>query len=500
MEVGNYQIIRPLAEGGMGTVWLAQHTLLGYPVVIKSLHPQYVQREDLRQRFFTEARLLAQLQHPSIVRLYDFTIQDGVPYIIMEYVEGKSLDTLLARKRGLPLKATQRLLLPVLAALSYLHERNIVHRDIKPSNIMVLPSGEGKLIDFGIAKSLQEDLRLTQTGFQIGTALYMAPEQIQGLSVSPRTDLYAIGLIAYECLFGKYPWEWEGLTAFQLYQRLLSDPPSFPEWAPPSWKSFFQQALAKKPEERFPSSEEMQKALSTLEESTEQVAFIHPTLTPPTLTALPLPSPPPSPPRKKKKWLFFLVAALLLLPIIGITFRYGFFSTKEEPAVSPPPGASTPPMQKNHHSRRLRKDYSPQIQKALYAKLLAYAEEQNAIDSNTSLVWDTLPQKNYPIRGELEVAFRRNFRKEVQEMEEAIYPCYVSNIPLGPPRGVQTVKNYYAVIYLCEQRGKVSIQYTYDPLKGDIELFLSSFPPPDEDTVCTQTSRELLRQEEGTCE
>lgn len=262
--VGNYILIRPLGEGGMGTVYLAQHHHLQYYAVVKSLHPAYAQNEALQQRFFTEAQVMAQVSHPAIVRLYDFVIQDGVPYLIMEYVRGTPLDKVIATRGSLSPEECYQILGPVWEALYYLHSLRIIHRDIKPSNIMVLPEGGAKLIDFGIAKTLDSDYKLTQTGMQVGTVLYMAPEQIQGMPVSPATDLYAMGLVVYESLFGHFPWDWQGKTQFQLYQMLLTEPPSIPQWAPPEWRDFFDVALAKDPNDRYASAEAMAEAFATL--------------------------------------------------------------------------------------------------------------------------------------------------------------------------------------------------------------------------------------------
>ncbi len=261
--VGNYILIQPLGEGGMGTVYLAQHHHLQHYAVVKSLHPAYAQNEALRQRFYTEARLMAQVSHPAIVRLYDFVIQDGVPYLIMEYVQGTPLDKVIATRGSLSPEECYQILEPVWEALYYLHSLRIIHRDLKPSNIMVLPESGAKLIDFGIAKTLDSDYKLTQTGMQVGTVLYMAPEQIQGAPVSPQTDLYAMGLVVYECLFGHFPWDWQGKTQFQLYQMLLTEAPPLPQWAPPKWRDFFDVALAKEPNDRYASAEAMAAAFAT---------------------------------------------------------------------------------------------------------------------------------------------------------------------------------------------------------------------------------------------
>ncbi len=262
--VGHYYLIRPLGEGGMGTVYLAQHAYTHHYAVVKSLHPHYAQNEALRQRFYTEGQVMAKVSHPDIVRLYDFVVQEGVPYLIIEYVQGTPLDELLSTRGALSPEETYHVLMPMLAALHYLHKQKIIHRDIKPSNIMVLPGGGAKLIDFGIAKALDADYKLTQTGTQVGTVLYMSPEQIRGQEVSHQADLYAMGLVCYECLFGSFPWPWQGKTQFQLYQMLLTEPPPIPAWTPPGWRTFFETALAKEPQDRFHSASEMQRAYELL--------------------------------------------------------------------------------------------------------------------------------------------------------------------------------------------------------------------------------------------
>ncbi len=264
MTIGRYPTLRVLGEGGMGTVYLTQHPHLEHYLVIKSLRPEYSQNEALLKRFYAEAQVLAGLSHPAIVRLYDFFTEEGVPYIVLEYVHGEPLDSYLARCGSLDLAATCHILSPIFSALDYLHRQKIIHRDIKPSNIMVLPEGGSKLIDFGIAKKLDVDLRLTQTGTQVGTVLYMAPEQIRGTETTPQTDLYAMGLVVYECLFGQYPWPWQNKNQFQIYQMLLTEPPPLPAWTPAAWQAFFLKALAKEPHERFASAEEMELALQNL--------------------------------------------------------------------------------------------------------------------------------------------------------------------------------------------------------------------------------------------
>lgn len=266
MSLHNYTILSELGEGGMGKVYLAQHLHTGRLAVIKTLLPQYAQNETLVRRFYAEAQIMAELDHPAIVRLYDFTIYEGVPYLIMEYVEGTPLEKIFEQDgiHPLGLKWAYEYLAPIFQALAYTHDRDIIHRDIKPSNIIILRDGGAKLLDFGIAKAMDAEYKLTQTGMQVGTVLYMAPEQIRGEKVTQQADLYAMGLILYQCAFGRYPWEWQGKTQFQIYQTILTEPPPIPAYAPSEMRAFFERALAKDPQDRFHSANEMLSALQEL--------------------------------------------------------------------------------------------------------------------------------------------------------------------------------------------------------------------------------------------
>src|SRR5580698_379373 len=204
-QIGPYRVARLLGIGGMGRVYKAVHPQIGSRVAIKVLSRECADRRDLVERFFSEARAVNVANHENIVNVTDLAmLPDGRPYIVMEYLDGAPLSSLIeqARQRGtpLPLGGVARLAAEVLEALAAAHAKGIVHRDLKPDNIYVLQSGRVKVLDFGVAK-LRPELggSATHTGSLLGTPYYMSPEQASGRSVDARADIYAMGVILFEC-------------------------------------------------------------------------------------------------------------------------------------------------------------------------------------------------------------------------------------------------------------------------------------------------------------
>src|SRR5688500_3100818 len=212
--LGPYQVARLLGVGGMGRVYKGVHPQIGSRVAIKVLSYECAQRADLVERFFAEARAVNLIRHESIVNVLDLaTLPDGRPYIIMEYLDGAPLATIIEKAGPLPLGSLAKLVSEVLDALGAAHAKGIVHRDLKPDNIYLTPAGRPKVLDFGIAK-LQVGMgagSATQTGSLLGTPHYMSPEQAMGKHVDLRTDIYAIGVILFECATGRRPFEAESL-------------------------------------------------------------------------------------------------------------------------------------------------------------------------------------------------------------------------------------------------------------------------------------------------
>jgi serine/threonine protein kinase len=203
---GRYRVERELGRGGMATVYLAEDEELGRPVAVKVLPEHLAGEEPFRARFVREARLAGRLSHPNIVRVYDAGEADGRPYIVMEYVPGTSL----ADTRPLPVTRVVDLGMQACAGLQHAHEGGLVHRDVKPANLLVRDDGVLKIADFGIARAA-ESTRHTQAGTLLGTAAYLAPEQIAGEDATPASDVYSLGAVLYELLTGRPPYSFGSL-------------------------------------------------------------------------------------------------------------------------------------------------------------------------------------------------------------------------------------------------------------------------------------------------
>lgn len=252
--LGKYHILAEIGRGGMGTVYKAHDTVLDRVVAIKVLAPHLAGNEEFVQRFLHEARSAGRLDHPHIVTIHDVAQVAGYSFIVMKYLEGRSLAEILRREGPLAPERTVRILAQIAEALDYAHARGLVHRDVKPGNILVDTQDQATLTDFGIARG-GEGTRLTQAGMVIGTPAYMAPEQVKGTPVGPPTDVYALGVVAYEMLGGRPPFE--GDTSRVLFAHVYEAPPPLPQLnpkIPPALGAVVQQALAKEPGERFGSA------------------------------------------------------------------------------------------------------------------------------------------------------------------------------------------------------------------------------------------------------
>jgi serine/threonine-protein kinase len=269
---GKYKLERKLGQGAMGTVWSATHLTLGQRVAIKLIAAEHAQSPEARARFSTEAKAAARLKSRHVVQVYDDgETEQGTPYIVMEYLEGETLDARLEREKGVHLVDAVRITCQVARALSRAHARGIIHRDLKPANIFLARNDEdelgwtAKVLDFGIAKlEEQRDKSTTKTGAVLGTPLFMSPEQVRGASsVDARTDLYSLGICFFNMLTGHHAFDGEsfGDIVVSICTEPLPNLKLFAPSVPDSVAAWFQRCCARGADERFQSADELVEAL-----------------------------------------------------------------------------------------------------------------------------------------------------------------------------------------------------------------------------------------------
>lgn len=261
---GRYTLIRRIGSGGMADVWLARDGELGREVAVKVLHDNFARDGEFVARFRREASSAAALQHPNVVAVFDRGAVEDTYYIAMEYVEGASLRELV--NKGLTIPEAVEVVRQILAAAGYAHERGLVHRDLKPMNVLIDGSGRVRVTDFGIARATGNS-EITRTGSVLGTAQYLSPEQAQGFEVTDTSDIYAIGIILFEMLTGRVPFDGDNAVAIAMKQ--VSEPPPAPSSinpnVPPALDAVVLKALAKDPADRYSSAAEMTAALDAAE-------------------------------------------------------------------------------------------------------------------------------------------------------------------------------------------------------------------------------------------
>ncbi|MFN7150400.1 MAG: Stk1 family PASTA domain-containing Ser/Thr kinase [Microthrixaceae bacterium] len=260
-----YEIHRRLARGGMAQVYLARDRSLDRPVAVKELVPEFAADPSFVERFRREAQAAANLSHPNVVGVYDWGAQDGTYFIVMEYVDGPSLSRVLRSDGPFHPNRAAEIASEVAAGLGFAHSRGVVHRDVKPGNVLLTRSGQAKVTDFGIARALSSpDEDLTQAGSVMGTATYFSPEQAQGLAVDPRSDLYSLGVVLYELVTGRPPFN--GDTPLAIAYKHVQDQPAPPSTLmsglPEALEAIIMKLLSKRPDDRYASAEDLRADLN----------------------------------------------------------------------------------------------------------------------------------------------------------------------------------------------------------------------------------------------
>jgi len=324
--IGQYQIVEQIGKGGMATVYKAYQPAIDRHVAVKILPGEFANDPNFVKRFAHEAKAIAALEHPHILPVHDFGFEDKLNYMVVRYVKGGTLSDLMGKP--MPYERVVQIISNMARALDYAHRRGVVHRDIKPSNILVDEHGEVLLTDFGIAKLIEDSssTQLTATGSVLGTPAYMAPEQAQGQKIDGRTDIYSLGVVLYELLTGRPPYEAE--TPYAVVFKHVNEPLPLPRSINPDIPEPLEQvvlkAMAKEPEQRFETAGQMaqalQEALKTVD-TTQATAASQPLTIPHAPQATGAGSPPATPlketSKSNKPLIIGAVVVILLLCLAG---------------------------------------------------------------------------------------------------------------------------------------------------------------------------------------
>ncbi len=371
-NVGSYRIVEKLGQGGMATVYKAYHPSLDRYVALKVLHPAFLEDPNFLARFQREARIVARLDHPHIVPIYDFAEHQGQPYLVMRFIEGETLKARLQRGR-LDAEETLRVLEAVGSALTYAHRQGILHRDIKPSNIILTPGGQIYLTDFGLARMAEAGETTLSRDMMVGTPQYISPEQARAEpQLDARTDIYSLGVVLYEMLVGRVPYQAD--TPYAIVHDHIFTPLPLPRSLNPALSEPIERALlkalAKDPADRFATIAEMvaafREALGT--PPAETVAAPAPTVAVPAAAPEAVPptptgpqSPPPQPvvkvrqpvQRRKRRWPWVVVGVIAFLCLcLGMLAVLSGGQERRRPPLTPSsPVAPLPPAQLMEEAR-----------------------------------------------------------------------------------------------------------------------------------------------------
>jgi serine/threonine protein kinase len=367
--LGQYQIIEVAGKGGMAVVYKAFQPSLNRYVALKVLPDYLAQDEQFVMRFEHEARAAAALRHPNIMVIYDVGQEGNTHYIAAEYLEGTTLAQAMSQQHGpLPLPRSVNIINQLASALDFAHARGLVHRDIKPSNAFIGADDHVTLTDFGIAKALQGGAQMTRTGTMVGTPEYMSPEQAEGRPIDQRSDIYSLGVMLYQLLTGRVPFQADTPTAVLLAH--VTQAPQPPTQLNPSIplavEAVVLRSLAKRPEGRFPTAGEFARALTLAASGAAASASLPPTIiagqptpTPPPVYTPPpasqpgyaphTPTPPPMPPQRKSggggNWLLWgglALAAVAFVCVVSLVLLFAIGSSGGKPTAPPNVTLATP--------------------------------------------------------------------------------------------------------------------------------------------------------------
>jgi len=349
-----YQKLTRIAVGGMGEVWRARDTMLGREVALKVLKPEFAGDATFRTRFADEGRHAAALHHPGIATVYDVGEDAGVPFLVMELVDGQPLSALIRSGQPMAADSVRSLVGQAADAVAAAHAAGVIHRDIKPANLLVTPNGTVKVTDFGIARAVGS-ASLTQTGQIMGSPHYLSPEQAEGTSATKASDVYSLGVVLFECLTGNRPFDNESPVATAL-AHIREEPPPLPATTPADLAAICRRAMAKDPAQRFPDAAAMAAALHG--DATALVAPAAPTaatqaVAPPTPHQTPAPShtqtiaptpPAQTPEPAQSKAALWALLAIVAVVVVGLlVWQPWQASTPEQPLPTDTPTVTDTP-------------------------------------------------------------------------------------------------------------------------------------------------------------
>src|SRR5665213_3070209 len=274
-----YELTHLIARGGMAQVYRARDRQLDRPVALKVLFPELSVDRSFVERFRREAQAAANLSHPNIVPVFDWGEDNGTYFIVMEFVDGRALSSILRTAGPLHPDRAAEIAADVAGALAYAHRHGVVHRDVKPGNVLITEEGTIKVTDFGIARAVNTEESLTQTGAVMGTATYFSPEQAEGIGVDPRSDIYSLGVVLFEMVTGRAPFL--GDTPVAVASKHVRDIPPVPREInpsiPPTFEAIILKSMAKDPDHRYATAEELRADLLRFNEGRSVLAMNDPT-------------------------------------------------------------------------------------------------------------------------------------------------------------------------------------------------------------------------------
>lgn len=332
--LGNrYQLLQTIGTGGMAVVYLGRDTMLERPVAIKILREDYSKNEAFRERFRLEAKAAANLSHPNIVTVHDFGFDSDRLYLVMEYLPGTDLKTILRERNRLPIEEAVNIIVQAAAGIGYAHRAGLIHCDVKPHNILVTPDQRIKVTDFGIARAMASIHPDEKSDVVWGSPLYFSPEQAAGEPPSPASDVYSLGVVLYEMLTGRLPFQSsDPVELARMHREVLPPPPRrFNPEIPPTLEQIILKVLSKEPAARYRTADQFARVLSTFSQNNPSVpasvsANPNEAETQPQLIPLqPAPSAPLSQPAQASDdaplnidWLTILLALLAILAVGGL--------------------------------------------------------------------------------------------------------------------------------------------------------------------------------------